>query len=54
VRQRWNPRPVSVIVHQNTFLEQEPFRGAGAILANAFYLEDVPYSWRPGIRERLP
>ncbi len=53
VRQQWNPRPVSVIVHQNTFLEQDPFRGAGAILANAFFLEDVPYSWLPGIRERL-
>ena len=53
VRQRWNPRPVSVIVHQNTFLEQYPFRGMGAVLANAFYLENVPYSWRPGIRERL-
>lgn len=53
VRQRWNPRPISVIVRQNTFLEQNPFRDAGAILANAFYLEDVPYSWRPGIRERL-
>ena len=53
VRQRWAPRPVSVIVHQNTFLEQDPFRGAGAFLANAFYLEDVPYSWRPGLRERL-
>jgi hypothetical protein len=54
VRQRWDPRPVSVIVHHNAFLEQNRFRGAGAILANAFYLEDVPYSWRPGIRERLP
>lgn len=54
VRQRWNPRAVPVIVRQNTFLEQDPFRGAGAVLANAFYLEDVPYSWRPGIRERLP
>ena len=53
VRQRWNPRPVSVVVRQNMFLEQDPFRDAGAILANAFYLEDVPYSWRPGIRERL-
>lgn len=53
VRQQWNPRAVSVIVHQNTFLEQYPFRGAGATLANAFYLEDVPYSWRPGIREKL-
>jgi hypothetical protein len=54
VRQQWKPRPVSVTVHRNTFLEQDPFRGSGAILANAFYLEDVPYSWRPGIRERLP
>ena len=54
VRQRWNPRPVSVVVPRNTFLEQDPFRGAGALLANAFYLEDVPYSWRPGIREKLP
>ncbi len=53
VRQRWNPRPVSVKVHRNSFLEQEPFRSAGAVLANAFYLEDVPYSWRPGIREKL-
>ncbi len=53
VRQQWNPRPVPVIVRQNTFLERDPFRGAGAVLANAFYLEDVPYSWRPGIRERL-
>jgi hypothetical protein len=53
VRQRWEPRPVSVTVHRNTFLEQEPFKDAGAILANAFYLEDVPYLWRPGIREKL-
>jgi hypothetical protein len=53
VRQRWNPRPVAVTVRQNAFLEQEPFRSAGAVLANAFYLEDVPYSWRAGIREPL-
>ena len=54
VRQQWNPRPVAVTVHQNAFLQQEPFRSAGAVLANAFYLENVPYSWRPGIREPLP
>ena len=54
VRQQWTPRPVPVTVHQNTFLEQDRFRGAGAVLANAFYLEDVPYAWRPGIRESLP
>lgn len=54
IRQDWNPRPVRVTVHRNTFLEQEAFRGAGALLANAFFLEDVPYSWRSGVRERLP
>ncbi len=54
VRQQWNPRPVSVTVHRNTFLEQERFRSSGAVLANAFYLENVPYSWKPGVREALP
>lgn len=54
VRQAWNPRPVSVRVERNTFLEKEPFRSARPILANAFYLENVPYSWKPGIREALP
>jgi hypothetical protein len=54
VRQQWNPRPVSVTVHQNTFLEQERFRSATAVLANAFFLESVPYAWKPGIREPLP
>lgn len=52
VRQEWKPRPVTVAVHRNTFLEQERFRGA--VLANAFYLENVPYAWKPGIREVLP
>jgi Uncharacterized conserved protein (COG2071) len=54
VRRDWNPRPVSVKVHRNTFLESETFRSAGATLANAFYLENVPYSWKPGVREPLP
>jgi hypothetical protein len=54
VRREWNPRPVSVNVHRNTFLQREAFRSAGATLANAFYLENVPYSWKPGVREPLP
>jgi len=53
VRERWHPRPVSVTVHRNAFLEQDAFRGSGAVLANAFYLEDVPYRWRRGIREKV-
>jgi hypothetical protein len=54
IRRDWDPRPVSVTVHRNTFFEQAAFRGASAVLANAFFLEDVPYSWRSGVRERLP
>jgi hypothetical protein len=53
VRRRWEPRPVSVTVHRNTFLEQDTFRTSVAALANAFYLEDVPYAWRAGVREEL-
>lgn len=50
-RQDWRPRPVAVTVRQNTFLEQEPFRSAGAVLANAFYLKNIPYrmeAWHQG------
>jgi hypothetical protein len=54
VRQDWYPTPVAVTVLRNTFLEQDAFRSAGAVLANAFYLENVPYAWKPGIREVLP
>jgi hypothetical protein len=53
VRQQWNPRPVSVAVHRNTFLEQDRFRSFRPVLANAFYLENVPYYWKQGIREPL-
>jgi hypothetical protein len=54
VRQHWNPRPVSATVHWSAFLDREPFHSSGAVLANAFFLEDVPYAWRPGVREQLP
>jgi hypothetical protein len=54
VRRQWNPRPVSVTTRRNTFLEQKQFRSTEAVLANAFYLEDVPYAWKAGIREALP
>jgi hypothetical protein len=50
LRQEWSPRPVSVEVRQNTFLEQEPFRRATPILANAFHVRNVPYQWLRGVR----
>jgi hypothetical protein len=45
VRQEWNPRPVAVEVRKNTFLQHEPFSQAPALLANAFYVHDIPYRW---------
>jgi hypothetical protein len=49
-RQQWEPRPVAVEVRRNTFLESEPWRGAHPVLANAFYVHDVPYRWEQGRR----
>jgi hypothetical protein len=50
MRQSWNPRPVTVDVRRNTFLEREPFCRAKPILANAFHVRDVPYQWQRGRR----
>jgi hypothetical protein len=50
MRQVWDPKPVAVEVLRNTFLEQEPFRQAKPILANAFHVQDVPYQWQRGRR----
>lgn len=47
-RQKWDPRPVTVEVRRNTFLEREPFCRAPALLANAFYVRDVSYQWQRG------
>lgn len=53
VRKTWNPQPVRVEVLQNSFLDSPRFGGATPILANAFYLRDVPYRWERGRREIL-
>jgi hypothetical protein len=49
VRAGWNPRPVRVAVHSNTFLDRAPFRDAPPLLANAFYVHDLPYRWERGV-----
>jgi hypothetical protein len=53
IRQEWHPRSVSVEILQNTFLRQEPFCHVKPVLANAFYVHDVPYRWERGIRTPL-
>jgi hypothetical protein len=51
VRRAWNPQTVAVQVLQNTFIEKEPFAGGHPVLASAFHLAGVPYSWTKGVRE---
>lgn len=53
LRKAWDPQPVSVAVSRASYLEREPFASAGARLANAFYVEHVPYAWKPGTLEPL-
>jgi hypothetical protein len=50
VRQQWNPKPVAVEVRRCAFLEQPPFAQAAPMLANAFYVSEVPYAWQRGRR----
>jgi len=49
-RPEWNPQPVAVEVRRCAFLEGEPFSRAVPVLANAFYVHDVPYKWERGRR----
>ncbi len=49
LRKAWGPRPVHIVRHDSTWLARPEL--AGARLANAFYVEDIPYSWKPGVLE---
>jgi|SRR5580658_166678 hypothetical protein len=49
-RQEWNPLPVEVDVRRIAFLDREPFCRTTPVLANAFYVRDVPYRWERGRR----
>jgi len=55
LREAWSPEPVRVEVKEATYLERAPFAGAGkdVRLANAFYVKDVPYAWKPGSLETI-
>ncbi len=53
VRESWQPMPVHVEAVQSTFLQQEPFARAPLRLANAFFVENIPYRWQRGQVERL-
>jgi hypothetical protein len=53
VRKVWDPQPIGVEVRRSTFLESPRFASAGFRLANAFYLEGVPYAWKSGTLETV-
>jgi hypothetical protein len=53
IRKKWDPRPVHAEVEKCTFFDAPAFEGVTPILANAFYLENVPYRWEKGRRESL-
>lgn len=53
VRQKWEPKPVRVEILKNTFFNREPFRDVQPVLANAFYLQNIDYRWKRGVREEL-
>lgn len=46
----WDPHPVKVAVQKPSLFDREPFRQVQPILANAFYVENVPYRWDRGRR----
>lgn len=53
VRKDWHPKLVDVTVREISFFRQEPFRRHDPILCSAFYLEDIDYSWKKGVVEKL-
>jgi uncharacterized protein YqjF (DUF2071 family) len=46
VRENWVPKPVQVVKDKIEFITERKF--GKIILANAFIIEDVPYSWKKG------
>jgi Uncharacterized conserved protein (COG2071) len=53
VRAHWDPRPVRILAHASSFLAGPAFARDEPRLANAFYVENVPYAWRPGVLEAI-
>jgi len=49
VREHWQPQPVAVTEQHVGFFEQLPL--SKRVLANAFLVRDIPYSWKKGRSE---
>ncbi len=46
VRQNWMPKPIQVIEYNFSYLKELDLKDQ--YLANAFIIEDIPYSWKKG------
>ncbi len=54
LRSHWKPMPVQVEAMHCSFLDHPPFTQAPLRLANAFFIERIPYRWKRGEIERVP
>lgn len=54
IRKEWKPQPLHVKLDLPSYFRRDPFDQASPLLANAFYLRDVPYRWERGERILLP
>ena len=50
VRSNWKPEPVEVLKAKSEFIESKNI--PGLIPANAFMIENIPYYWKKGRREK--
>ncbi len=46
VRSNWTPKPIKILSHSISFIDS--LKLEGIVLANAFKVEQVPYSWKRG------
>ncbi|MFK7810992.1 MAG: DUF2071 domain-containing protein [Maribacter sp.] len=46
VRSNWQPTPIKILRHSISFIDSLNLEGA--VLANAFKVEHIPYSWKKG------
>jgi hypothetical protein len=53
LREAWGPQPVHVDIKEASYLEHAPFSSTEVRLANAFFVHDIPYAWKPGTLESL-
>ncbi len=53
VREAWDPAPVHIEAATSSFLQRPPFAALEPVLANAFYVENIPYRWQRGHVEQV-